>query len=133
MEIDNQSLEASGDSFSQRLAGTYAGIEGLGLPRALQRFRQTWLPGKVALEFGHFANVGNVGLNNELSLAISTDGVGTKTIIAQLMDKYDTIGIDCIAMNVNDVICIGARPDAIVDYIAILEPNKILLDELAKG
>jgi len=133
MEIDNQSLEASGDSFSQRLAGTYAGIEGLGLPRALQRFRQTWLPGKVALEFGHFANVVNIGPNNELGLAISTDGVGTKTIIAQLMDKYDTIGIDCIAMNVNDVICIGARPDAIVDYIAIQEPNKFLLDELAKG
>lgn len=133
MDIENQSLEGSGDFSSQMLAGTYTGIEGLGLPSALERFRQTWSPGKVGLEFGHFANVINIGPKNELRLAISTDGVGTKTIIAQLMDKYDTIGIDCIAMNVNDVICIGARPDAIVDYIAIQAPNKFLLDELAKG
>jgi phosphoribosylformylglycinamidine cyclo-ligase len=133
MEIESRAPKDSDDSSYQRLAGTYAGLEGLGLPIALERFRQTWLPGRVALDFGHFANVINLGPRNELSLAISTDGVGTKTIIAQLMDKYDTIGIDCIAMNVNDVICVGSRPDAIVDYIAIQKPNKFLLDELAKG
>ena len=42
------------------------------------------------------------------------DGVGTKTFIAQLMDKYDTVGIDCIAMNVNDIICVGAKPTTLL-------------------
>lgn len=133
MEINGHSGRCSGDLSDQTLAGTYTGLEGLGLPNALARFRRTWLPGKVMLDFGHFANVVRLGSENGLNVAISTDGVGTKTIIAQLMDKYDTIGIDCIAMNVNDIISIGAKPEAIVDYIAIQKPNKFILDELAKG
>ena len=42
-------------------------------------------------------------------IAFGTDGVGTKIIVAELLGKYDTIGIDCVAMNVNDIICVGAR------------------------
>ena len=45
-----------------------------------------------------------------IGLAISTDGVGSKAIVAEMMRKYDTIGIDCVAMNVNDLFCVGARP-----------------------
>jgi len=87
--------------------------------------------GEVRLESGYFANVLNIG--NNMGLAISTDGVGTKLLIAQLMDKYDTVGIDCIAMNVNDILCVGAEPISMVDYIAVQEPNENLLEELGKG
>jgi phosphoribosylformylglycinamidine cyclo-ligase len=54
-----------------------------------------------------------------MGLAICTDGVGSKSVVADMMKKYDTIGIDCVAMNVNDVICVGARPLSMVDYIAV--------------
>src|SRR5262245_7406545 len=74
--------------------------------------------GHVELDFGYFANVIDVG---GTGLAISTDGVGSKLLIAQLMDRYDTVGIDCIAMNVNDVLCVGAEPLTMVDYIAVQE------------
>ena len=66
-------------------------------------------------------------------MAISTDGVGTKTLIAQLVDKYDTIGIDCVAMNVNDVLCLGAKPRSMVDYIAVQKVSSRMLDEIGKG
>jgi len=66
-------------------------------------------------------------------LAVCTDGVGTKLLIAQMMDKYDTIGIDCVAMNVNDVICVGAAPITIVDYLAVQEPGPDFLEAIAKG
>src|SRR2546426_8682482 len=86
--------------------------------------------GHVKLPFGFFANVIEVG---NLGVAISTDGVGSKLLVAQLVGKYDTIGIDCIAMNVNDILCVGAEPLSLVDYIAVQEPNPVLLTELAKG
>jgi len=54
-------------------------------------------------------------------LAIHTDGVGTKLVVAQMMNKYDTIGIDCVAANVNDVICLGAEPLSMVSYEAYYE------------
>ena len=86
--------------------------------------------GHVKLPFGFFANVVEVG---DVGVAISTDGVGSKLLVAQLVGKYDTIGIDCVAMNVNDVLCVGAEPLTMVDYIAVQEPNPGLLTELAKG
>ena len=87
--------------------------------------------GKVMLDFGHFANI--IKLTDDLGLAISTDGVGTKVLIAQELNKYDTIGIDCVAMNVNDVICVGAEPLSLVDYIAVEKVDSNLLGELGKG
>ncbi|MBS1259646.1 MAG: Phosphoribosylformylglycinamidine cyclo-ligase [Candidatus Scalindua arabica] len=86
---------------------------------------------KVQLPFGYYANV--LDLGNDLGLAISTDGVGTKIIIAQMMNKYDTIGIDCIAMNVNDILCVGAKPISMVDYIAVQKQDKKLLNDIGKG
>jgi len=79
---------------------------------------------------GHYA--GFVKLGKE-TLAIHTDGVGTKVLIAQVLRKYDTVGIDCVAMNVNDIICVGARPIALVDYLALEREDAKLTRELMKG
>ncbi len=80
---------------------------------------------------GYFANV--LGIGQGIGLAISTDGVGTKLLVAQMANKYDTIGIDCVAMNVNDVLCVGAEPIAMVDYLAVEEPMPDLLEQIGKG
>jgi phosphoribosylformylglycinamidine cyclo-ligase len=68
-----------------------------------------------------------------LGIAITTDSVGTKLLVAEMMGKYDTVGIDCMAMNVNDLLCVGATPVSFVDYIAVerLEPD--VLGEIGKG
>ena len=88
-------------------------------------------PAKPVLPLGFFANV--LKLSDSLGLAISTDGVGTKILIAQELGKYDTVGIDCVAMNVNDVICVGARPISMVDYIAVERADPEFLGEIGKG
>lgn len=85
---------------------------------------------KVALGFGHYAGLVRIG--SEL-LALHTDGVGTKVLVAQMVARYDTIGIDCVAMNVNDIICTGAAPVGFVDYIALREPNEGLVEQIMKG
>jgi len=77
--------------------------------------------GRVLTEIGHYAGLIDIG--NNKALALHTDSVGTKVLIAQALDKYDTVGIDCVAMSVNDIICMGAEPVAFVDYIGIEEPR----------
>ncbi|MGF3554611.1 MAG: phosphoribosylformylglycinamidine cyclo-ligase, partial [Thermoplasmatota archaeon] len=67
------------------------------------------------------------------ALVLCTDGVGTKVMIASELKKWDTIGIDCIAMNVNDAICVGAEPLAFVDYLAIEDPKPEITKEIGKG
>ncbi|MEA1993084.1 MAG: phosphoribosylformylglycinamidine cyclo-ligase [Euryarchaeota archaeon] len=69
----------------------------------------------------------------EQYLALSTDGVGTKTLIAERLEKYDTIGIDLIAMVVNDLICDGFEPIALSDYIVVQEPDENFMKEFGKG
>ena len=88
-------------------------------------------PARPLLPLGYFANV--LTLTPEIGLAISTDGVGTKLLVAQEIEKYDTVGIDCVAMNANDILCVGARPISLVDYIAVQQANANFLGELAKG
>ncbi len=66
-------------------------------------------------------------------LAISTDGVGSKVLIAARLNKWDTIGIDCIAMNVNDIYCVGATPLSFVDYIAMEKAEERIAAEVGKG
>ena len=86
---------------------------------------------KPLLPLGYFANV--LQLSSDIGLAISTDGVGTKLLVAQALGKYDTVGIDCVAMNVNDVLCVGATPASMVDYIAVSTMDPGVLGEIAKG
>jgi len=86
--------------------------------------------GKILSGFGHYSGLIKLGNN---VIALHTDGVGTKVLICQKMNCFDTIGIDCIAMNVNDIICTGAEPFAFVDYIALKSANEKLLKKLLKG
>lgn len=85
----------------------------------------------VKTGFGHYA--GLVEIHGGKLLATHTDGVGTKVMIANMMKKYDTIGIDCVAMNVNDIICIGAKPVSFVDYIAASRNNQTVFVQIARG
>ena len=79
---------------------------------------------------GHYAGMIDFG---EHALVLCTDGVGSKVLIAHEIKKYDTVGIDCIAMNVNDAICVGAEPLAFVDYLAIDNPKPEITKEIGKG
>jgi phosphoribosylformylglycinamidine cyclo-ligase len=79
---------------------------------------------------GHYAGMIEFG---EYALVLSTDGVGSKVKIASSLKKWDTVGIDCIAMNVNDSLCVGAEPLAFVDYLAIDDPQPEITREIGKG
>lgn len=79
---------------------------------------------------GHYAGMIEFG---EYALVLCTDGVGSKVKIASKLRKWDTVGIDCIAMNVNDAICVGAEPLAFVDYLAIDDPKPEVTKEIGKG
>lgn len=80
-------------------------------------FRDTWKHCKPVLDIGYFANVLDIGHGR--GLAITTDGVGTKTLVAAALNKFDTIGIDLVAMNVNDLLCVGAVPAFMVDCLSV--------------
>ncbi|NJE05762.1 phosphoribosylformylglycinamidine cyclo-ligase [Thermococcus sp. M36] len=79
---------------------------------------------------GHYAALMDFG---SFYLTMTTDGVGTKVLVAEAVGKFDTIGIDMIAMNVNDLLCVGAEPVALVDYLAVKEPDEGVFSEIAKG
>jgi len=80
---------------------------------------------------GHYAAV--MKLDETTGIALSTDGVGTKLLIAEELGRYDTVGIDCIAMNVNDIICIGAEPIAMLDYLAVEQADPDQCEQIGIG
>ena len=80
---------------------------------------------------GHFASVIEMAPN--LGLALCTDGVGSKVIVAESCRRYDTVGIDCVAMNVNDLICVGAEPLALLDYLAVERADPEMCAAIARG
>jgi len=86
---------------------------------------------KTLSGFGHYAGI--VEIPGGTLLATHTDGVGTKVMIAQSMKKYDTVGIDCVAMNVNDIICTGAVPISFVDYIAANRNDQEIFKQIVRG
>lgn len=85
---------------------------------------------RTVLGAGHYSGVVEI---NGLKLAIHVDGVGTKVILAKRARKYRSVGIDCVAMNVNDLISIGAKPIALVDYIAMDQPSEEVISEIVQG
>ena len=88
-------------------------------------------PSRAVLGSGHYANV--LRIDDRVGIALSTDGVGSKVIVAEQLGRFDTVGIDCIAMNVNDVICVGAEPLAVLDYVAVEEADPHMLRQIGEG
>lgn len=113
-----------------------AGYEGVKLMK--KHVERTFIPGVIS-DLGGFGGLfaPNLSGMREPVLVSGTDGVGTKQRIAQLMNKHDTVGIDCVAMCVNDIVCCGAKPLFFLDYIAIGKniPEKVaqLVSGVAEG
>jgi phosphoribosylformylglycinamidine cyclo-ligase len=137
--LEKTGLCVRGHSMSKNQPLSYksAGVDSGQKDQAMVRLG-TWIertfalrPAEVKLPLGYFANVIDAG--NGMGIAVSTDGVGTKILVAEMLGKYDTVGIDCVAMNVNDVLCVGAEPLALLDYIAVQVPHPELLESLAEG
>ncbi|HKG37174.1 MAG TPA: phosphoribosylformylglycinamidine cyclo-ligase [Solirubrobacterales bacterium] len=99
-------------------------VAALGAIRLDRPTRQVPLP-------GHYASV--IRLDDRTGIALSTDGVGTKLLVAEQLGRYDTVGIDCVAMNVNDVICVGAEPLAMLDYLAVEEAVPEICEAIGRG
>jgi phosphoribosylformylglycinamidine cyclo-ligase len=86
--------------------------------------------GAPLTDVGHYAGLIDFG---DYALALTTDGLVSKVLIANDMKRWNTIGIDCIAMNVNDLLAMGIEPLAFVDYIAIHEPDNEIMRQIGEG
>lgn len=86
--------------------------------------------GAPLTNIGHYAGLLDFG---EYALAMTTDGVGSKVLIANAIKRWDTVGIDCIAMNVNDILAIGAEPVAFVDYLALEAHDEEFASQIGEG
>lgn len=115
---------AAGVSIASSDAGVRALVDVL-------RTIDTGRPSRSLLGSGHYASV--LQINPDLAIALSTDGVGSKLVVAEQTGRLSTVGIDCIAMNVNDLICVGAEPLAMLDYIAVEQPDPAALAQIATG
>ena len=129
-------MESHSASYAAAGVNIEAGYEGVKLMK--KHVERTFIPG-VLSDIGGFGGLfapPTAGMAEPV-LVSGTDGVGTKQRIAQLMGVHDTVGIDCVAMCVNDIICCGARPLFFLDYIAIgkNEPEKVasLVAGVAEG
>lgn len=115
--VDIQRIKGIHESIYPMMMKTYSNRKGL--------------VGRPLPVVGHYA--GLIDLGKSGLLALHVDGVGTKVVIAQMLRRYDTIGIDCIAMCVNDIICTGAEPLSFMDYIALEKENGGLVKAVMKG
>ncbi|MEA2391086.1 MAG: phosphoribosylformylglycinamidine cyclo-ligase [Solirubrobacteraceae bacterium] len=122
--MSEDSYAAAGVDIAEADAGVAALV---GVLRTIELGR----PSRSVLPSGHYANVLRVAEN--LGIAVCTDGVGSKVIVAEQTGRYDTVGIDCVAMNVNDVICVGAEPVALLDYLAVERADPAVLRDLGEG
>ena len=91
----------------------------------------TGRPSRQVVGAGHYASV--LAIDDQTGIALCTDGVGTKLIVAEQTGRFDTVGIDCVAMNVNDLVCVGATPIALVDYLAVEQADADVLEAIGKG
>ena len=129
-------MRSFSDSYREAGVNIEAGYEGVKLMK--KHVERTLISGVVS-DIGGFGGLfaPNLSGMSEPVLVSGTDGVGTKLRIAQLLDKHDTVGIDCVAMCVNDIICCGAKPIFFLDYIAIgkNEPEKVaaIVSGVAEG
>jgi phosphoribosylformylglycinamidine cyclo-ligase len=123
----------SGGAESYSAAGVDTAMAGdalSGLIRALGAI-ELGRPRRSVLRSGHYAAV--LALDERTGIALCTDGVGTKLIVAEQAGRFDTVGIDCIAMNVNDLVCVGAEPLAMLDYLAVERADPAVLAAIGDG
>ncbi len=92
-------------------------------------YKRTGL-GAPLTDIGHYAGLIDFG---EYALAMATDGVGSKVLIANEMERWNTVGIDCIAMNVNDLLAVGIEPLSFVDYLALETHSENFAEQIGEG
>jgi phosphoribosylformylglycinamidine cyclo-ligase len=119
------------DAYAQSGVDTAAADRGVAALVGALRAIDTGRPSRTVLLPGHFAAVLEVAPN--LGIALGTDGVGSKLIVAEQAGRYDTVGIDCVAMNVNDVVCVGAEPIAVLDYLAVERVQPDVMRQIGAG
>ena len=111
-------------------SGVDIDLEAVTVAKLASKLKPTLDYRNIITDSGHFAALVELG---DKAIAMSTDGVGSKILVAKMMEKYDTVGIDMIAMVVNDILCVGAEPIALVDYLAVEEPDPEVAAEIADG
>ena len=111
-------------------SGVDIDLEAITVSKLASKLKSTLEYRDIITDSGHYAALVRLG---DKAIAMSTDGVGSKILIAEMMNKYDTVGIDCIAMVVNDILCVGAEPIALVDYLAVEQPDPERAEEIAEG
>ena len=119
------------DAYARAGVDVGAADAAIGALVGVLRTIDTGRPSRVVPLPGHYAAVLEVAPG--LGIAVGTDGVGSKLIVAERTGRYDTVGIDCIAMNVNDVICVGAEPFAVLDYLAVEQTDPGVFEAIARG
>ncbi len=119
------------DSYARAGVDVGAADRAIGALVGVLRTIDTGRASRVVPLPGHYAAVLEVAPN--LGIAVGTDGVGSKLIVAERTGRYDTVGIDCVAMNVNDVVCVGAEPFALLDYLAVEQTDPDVFAALARG
>ena len=119
------------DAYAQSGVDTAAADRGVAALVEVLRSIDHGRPSRVVPLPGHFAAVMNVAPG--LGLALATDGVGSKLIVAEQAGRYDTVGIDCVAMNVNDIVCVGAEPFALLDYLAVERVDPEVMRQIGAG
>ncbi|MDR1175085.1 MAG: phosphoribosylformylglycinamidine cyclo-ligase [Treponema sp.] len=129
-------MKSFSDAYRDAGVDVTAGYEGVRL--FSEKVKKTFTPGVIG-ELGGFGGLFRPDLSGMKKpvLVSGTDGVGTKLKIAFAMDRHDTVGIDCVAMSVNDIVCSGAKPLFFLDYIALpkSEPEKVaaIVSGVAEG
>jgi len=119
------------DAYAQSGVDTSAADRGVAALVDVLKTIDTGHPSRVVPLPGHFAAVIRVAPN--LGIAVGTDGVGSKLIVAEQAGRYDTVGVDCVAMNVNDVVCVGAEPIALLDYLAVERVDPETMRQIGAG
>lgn len=115
--VDISKVRRSHEALARRLESTFEARRGK--------------TGNPVFPIGHYS--GLVSLGDGRVLSLHTDSVGTKIIIAKMMRKYDTIGIDCVAMCANDLVCTGSEPVSFLDYLAMGKHDRGIVNEIAVG
>jgi len=118
-------------AYAQSGVDTGAADRGVAALVGVLRTIDTGRASRSVLPSGHYAAVLEVA--PDLGIAVGTDGVGSKLIVAEQAGRYDTVGIDCVAMNVNDVICVGAEPIALLDYLAVEQVDPEVMEAIGAG